>query len=533
MSKRAVVFLLPGALIACGHGDGASNNAEPPDAQVTGLCGDGLQDDGEQCDDGIANSDFAPNACRTNCRLPRCGDWIIDTGEECDEGPATGVSPSTCKADCTHNVCGDGYLGGGEVCDDGNAVSGDGCRGDCGQDETLCGNSASDPGEECDDGELNSDDLPNACRTDCRAPRCGDGVLDAGERCDDGDNLDDLSCSSDCLSFCGDGVLDPQLGEECDTADLNGQSPSRCLADCTLTRCGDGHLGGDEECDDGALVDGDGCAADCQMEPRWSCSGSPSLCECSGYAHGPACAGCVVFVDISAMGPADGRSWASAYRTVQQGVDAAAGAEAGCEVWVAGGRYHVFQNSPLDTLRLRSGVSLYGGFAGNETAREMRDATAYPAILDGSAEGDDSRRVFHVVTAVGTDDATVDGFTFNGGAATGSSLSNDDSGGGLYAYATGRLLFKACRFTDNSASAAGGGACLFMTPSLSFLDCTFHGNQADQGGGVACFRASPTVSGCRFVANDSFSEGGGMYNSLATPSVQQTVFSDNRAGEAG
>lgn len=38
-----------------------------------------------------------------------------------------------------------------------------------------------------DDGGWNSDDEPNACRTDCRAPFCGDGVLDDGEACDDGE----------------------------------------------------------------------------------------------------------------------------------------------------------------------------------------------------------------------------------------------------------------------------------------------------------------------------------------------------------
>ena len=41
--------------------------------------------------------------------------------------------------------------------------------------------------EECDDGAgLNSDSLPDVCRTNCMLPFCGDGIVDAGESCDDG-----------------------------------------------------------------------------------------------------------------------------------------------------------------------------------------------------------------------------------------------------------------------------------------------------------------------------------------------------------
>jgi hypothetical protein len=38
----------------------------------------------EECDDGAANSDTQPDACRTSCRLPFCGDLVVDTGEDCD-----------------------------------------------------------------------------------------------------------------------------------------------------------------------------------------------------------------------------------------------------------------------------------------------------------------------------------------------------------------------------------------------------------------------------------------------------------------
>ncbi|MDW8245683.1 MAG: MYXO-CTERM sorting domain-containing protein, partial [Sandaracinaceae bacterium] len=33
-----------------------------------------------------------------------------------------------------------------------------------------------------------------------------------------------------------------------------------------------------EACDDGNVVDGDGCSRTCEVEGGWSCSGSPSVC---------------------------------------------------------------------------------------------------------------------------------------------------------------------------------------------------------------------------------------------------------------
>lgn len=53
-------------------------------------CGDGDLDPGELCDDGPANSDTAPDACRTSCQPASCGDSVTDAGEACDDGDAWG-----------------------------------------------------------------------------------------------------------------------------------------------------------------------------------------------------------------------------------------------------------------------------------------------------------------------------------------------------------------------------------------------------------------------------------------------------------
>jgi hypothetical protein len=42
-------------------------------------------DSGEECDEGLTNSNFEPDTCRYECILPSCGDDVTDTGERCDD----------------------------------------------------------------------------------------------------------------------------------------------------------------------------------------------------------------------------------------------------------------------------------------------------------------------------------------------------------------------------------------------------------------------------------------------------------------
>ncbi len=59
--------------------------------------------------------------------------------------------------------------------------------------------------------------------------------------------------------ICGDTILDP--GEQCDDGNLvDGDG---CDSNCTLTACGNGVVTAGEVCDDGNVVDGDGCDSNC------------------------------------------------------------------------------------------------------------------------------------------------------------------------------------------------------------------------------------------------------------------------------
>ncbi len=84
-------------------------------------------------------------SCAGSCQRPApvCGDGVVQGEEECDDGNTKGGDG--CAADCLSirigftcieglpcdSVCGDAVIAGNEVCDDGNTKGGDGCAADC------------------------------------------------------------------------------------------------------------------------------------------------------------------------------------------------------------------------------------------------------------------------------------------------------------------------------------------------------------------------------------------------------------------
>ena len=195
---------------------------------------------------------------------PWCGNGVVDgqQGEECDDGLNDG-SYGGCNSDCSLGPrCGDGRVQGPEQCDDGNRMAGDGCSADCLVEDIWC--------------------YPPATCT--RVEICGDGRLGSGEECDDGNVISRDGCSEACRveagwicpapgarcvrsdgSHCGDGVR--QGDESCDDG-MNDGSYGGCNPDCTLApRCGDGLLQlAFEDCDDGNLLDFDGCDSRCHPD---------------------------------------------------------------------------------------------------------------------------------------------------------------------------------------------------------------------------------------------------------------------------
>ena len=273
-------------------------------------------------------SDSAPAVAEVRVGPPICGDGVINGGEECDDlGTAAGDG---CSATCTVEdgwecdgepsvcapICGDGLIEGAEECDDSGTDAGDGCSATCTVEDgwectgepsdcaEICGDGIITGAEECDDGGLDDGDgCSSVCAvddgwecagepSDC-AEVCGDGIITMSEVCDDGNTDDGDGCSSlcevddgwtcdgepsDCAEVCGDGII--TIGEACD--DGGTDDGDGCSASCTVEEgwacedepslcgevCGDGLMVGSEECDDGNLEDGDTCTSVCTIPDR-------------------------------------------------------------------------------------------------------------------------------------------------------------------------------------------------------------------------------------------------------------------------
>ena len=115
-----------------------------------------------------------------------CGDGVVDVTEECDDGntdPGDG-----CSSTCLIEFCGNGLVEGAEECDDGNLVDGDGCSQVC---------TAEEVGSECADAMDNDGDG----LTDCEDPDCNAEAFcnEAGSNaCSDGldnDNDGEVDCN--------------------------------------------------------------------------------------------------------------------------------------------------------------------------------------------------------------------------------------------------------------------------------------------------------------------------------------------------
>ncbi len=123
------------------------------------VCGDGVIEGGEACDDG--NGD-PTDGCTNACQVATCSDGVLHQGtEQCDTGGQTDI----CDANCTTAYCGDGTTNParGEVCDDGGFT--DTCDNDCTFNECGDGITNLPGGEECDDGnQIDNDDCTNMCQ---------------------------------------------------------------------------------------------------------------------------------------------------------------------------------------------------------------------------------------------------------------------------------------------------------------------------------------------------------------------------------
>jgi len=263
-------------LAACGPDTSSSN----------GDCGNGLREEGEDCDglqlggDSCANRGYVGGdlACSSSCHFDetactnvRCGDGAIGGAEQCDGSALAdqtcvtqGFDAGTlaCSTSCTFDTsactnCGDGTAAGVESCDttdlDGATCATSGftagtlaCTSGCTLDTsacTTCGDGTREGTESCDMTDLNS--------STCMSLGYTTGTLACASNC----SFDTAGCST-----CGNN--DQELAEQCDGTDLANQMCStrgftagtlactNCSFDTSAcTTCGNNDQETGEECD--------------------------------------------------------------------------------------------------------------------------------------------------------------------------------------------------------------------------------------------------------------------------------------------
>ena len=237
-----------------------------------------------------------------------------------------------------------------------------------------------------------------------------------------------------------------------------------------------------------------------------------------------------IYVNGLAGGANTGDSWIDAYTDIQTALGSAV---IGDEIWVAAGTYKPTAGTDRAiSFMMRDGVSMYGGFAGDEASLEQRDWTANKTTLSGDigVQEDNTDNTYNVV--VGANDTTFDGFTVTAGNANVGLWVNTSQGGGMYNYQCSPTVAN-CIFIANSAKQFGGGiANSYFSGTVT--NCTFISNTASAGGGMdnRLGWGEPIVSGCRFISNSAES-GGGLYNRACSPVVANCIFRGNMADNAG
>lgn len=254
------------------------------------------------------------------------------------------------------------------------------------------------------------------------------------------------------------------------------------------------------------------------------------------------------YVSPTAKGTGDGSSWDNA-TTLSDALNNKA--QAGDQIWVLGFEQITeagqLYTAPTDGFSVKSGVQLYGGFAGTETKLTDRVTLGKPyqmkfrSVLSGDINRDDNSDNTNIIFPANTtrqDNAThvlsvnmkptstsgnnntyptvINGFTITGGHADGTS----EKGGGIYI----------------SGDNTGGG-------NFRIERCFLFNNYATQGGAVYVDAAVKNVNNGESLINQCVvynnaasersavvNEGGGIYLAGEATVVNSSVFNNENGG---
>lgn len=251
-----------------------------------------------------------------------------------------------------------------------------------------------------------------------------------------------------------------------------------------------------------------------------------------------------IYVHPNAGGNNDGSSWLDAYNNLQE---ALAVAQPGDSVWVAEGTYLPTGSGDRSiSFRQKSGVGLYGGFAGTETSLAERNWAAHPAVLSGAIGSifvsDNS---LHILFLESPDSNTiVDGLFFSKAVEDQDTL--DQGGGAIYIWAKDTIgtpvsaaRIRNCRFESNTSSTYGAAVAIgsYGTDFTRFERCTFSQNNARFGGavGISAGVVRTEFVDCQFLLNEALEGGGAVILTAPTSGVRfrGCLFEKNKTKNSG
>jgi predicted outer membrane repeat protein len=252
-----------------------------------------------------------------------------------------------------------------------------------------------------------------------------------------------------------------------------------------------------------------------------------------------------------------GDTWANAC-TLQ---NALTRATVGDQIWVAKGTHKPTSGSyRMATFNLKSGVAIYGGFAGSEDDLSQRNPVTNVTVLSGDigVVGTKTDNSYHVVNGSYVDNtAVLDGFTISGGYAN-STVRSEALGAGMNLYQShpvlNQLIFKFnfatilgggvainrsnptltnITLVQNRTAGYGAGMALYLSDS-TLNNVVFDRNISSQyAGGMYNEESNPVLDNVTFTGNTSVKDGGGMYNEVSDPVITNSVFIGNATGHTG
>lgn len=244
-----------------------------------------------------------------------------------------------------------------------------------------------------------------------------------------------------------------------------------------------------------------------------------------------------------------GACWDSAYANLQDALEVAGPTS---QIWVAAGVYRpdvgasVSNDDPSYPFEIPGNVSVYGGFAGTETALEQRDFNANLTVLSGDIDENDveafgngviefvddiiGTNAYHVVE-FSDGGAVLDGFTITAGYNNNGPLPGRNGGGVVCNESnSATVVFNNLVFQANWAEFFGGA---MHGCNGTISNSVFVNNESGNSGGAASFtsQATPTLSQVSFFSNYASGNGGAIYHQGID--MDRVILAGNSAGIDG